>query len=455
MCLCITAFLAIYVADVGHGFIQDDFGWIRSSATHDLEQFVGLFTENVGFYRPIVSATFAADFALWGLNPFGYGLSNLLICGIVGVLLFGLARRLSLGVPAAVLSAAVWAFNFHGINMALMWVSGRTSLLVSLFALATALMFLGARWLVAGLLCLVALLCKEEAVLLPALLTGFLWSDDSSTGWRSKVRRALLQAWPLWVSLAVYAALRFQSGAMGPFDAPSYYRFSLSPSLVLRNLLEYADRAGTVPLAVAIVLAVAMGRKPFALADPERRALRFAVFWLIGTHAVTVFLPARSSLYAVLPSCGSALAVGAFGSMVHRVRPDRFRHAVTVLLALLIVLIPIYRLRNDRWVELADTSTRVMQVLQFGVVTRPAGGRIVLVDDSSERFNLAATFGGLFPDAVGLFLGDRWMGEITNVLPAVTESILVYRFQAGTIVYYPETAKAVLTESSASTRAQP
>src|SRR5688572_15353308 len=75
-----ASFLAIYAPDIGHGFIQDDFAWIRHSAVDDFSGVIGLFRENVGFYRPLVSATFAFDFAAWRLDPFGYGITNLVLC---------------------------------------------------------------------------------------------------------------------------------------------------------------------------------------------------------------------------------------------------------------------------------------------------------------------------------------------------------------------------------------
>jgi hypothetical protein len=147
-----------------------------------------------------------------------------------------------------------------------------------------------------------------------------------------------------------------------------------------------------------------------------------------------VFIPVRSSLYAVLPSLGSALAAGVFASLVLRTRPDRFRLAASVLMALLLALTPVYRLRNIRWVELADRSTRVMQTLQFATSTHAAGGHVVLVDDPSERFNLGSAFGSLFPDAVSLFLGSGWTGEIAGSAPVATRSTVVYRYQDGGLV---------------------
>jgi hypothetical protein len=124
------------------------------------------------------------------------------------------ARRFRLGAAAAVLAAAVWAFNFHGINMALLW--------------------------------------KEEAVMLPAIATAYLALEGGDTTWGWRLRRAVSRTWPLWS---------------------------------------------------------ACGRRSLTLTGEERRALRFAALWFVGFHALTVFLPVRSSLYAVLPSLGSALIV--------------------------------------------------------------------------------------------------------------------------------------------------
>ena len=64
-----AAFLVIYLPDIGHGFLKDDFVWILSSRATDLTDAVALFKANVGFYRPLVSLTFAADYGVWGMEP--------------------------------------------------------------------------------------------------------------------------------------------------------------------------------------------------------------------------------------------------------------------------------------------------------------------------------------------------------------------------------------------------
>jgi hypothetical protein len=421
----VAAFLIIYLPDAGRGFIKDDFAWIRNSTVEERADLVRLFQQNVGFYRPLVSASFAADAALWGLNPFGYAVTNTLLLAADALLLFALARRFALPAAAALAGVAVWAFNFHGINMAVLWLSGRTALLALLFCLATTHAFLRGHRLLAGLLCLGALLCKEEAVMLPVILAAFVAIEE---------RRAPSGTWPLWLSLGVYAVLRLQSGAFGPGDAPSYYQFSLSPLLLLRNVAEYADRAATGAVAVAIVLLAALARRPSPLTGAELRALRFGALWVVGMYALTALLPVRSSLYAVLPSCGVALAVAVCASVVARDRPDRFRLAATGLVVLVVLLIPVYRSRNVRWVATADTSARVMRTLQIAAGSRPQGGRILLVDDPRERFNLDGAFGTLFPDALAIFVGSQWTGEISRTADAAARADLVFRYQDGGIV---------------------
>src|SRR5258706_5272451 len=233
---------AIYLPDLGHGFVKDDYGWIAASRVQSLPDLVHLFTANVGFYRPLVSTTFAVDHALWGLNPEGYALTNVALLLADTVLLLLLARRLRLPPAAALFGVAVWVFNFHGVNMAVLWISGRTALLLCLFGQASTLAFLNNRYMAAALLAFAAMLCKEEAVVLPAL---FLTLDLTHVPERNNAGRGghvVLRSLPLLAALGLYGFLRVHSGAFAPLDAPDYYRFTLAPRAVLRNIAQYFDR---------------------------------------------------------------------------------------------------------------------------------------------------------------------------------------------------------------------
>ena len=327
---------------------------------------------------------------------------------------------------AALVAAGVWLFNFHAVNMAVLWLSGRTSLLVSLFSLAKAHAMLAGRPLMAGGLALLAMLSKEEAVALPALFSAW------TLLWEPRVR-SVVRTLPMWGALLVYIALRLQSGAFWATDAPAYYRFSSSPGLVARNAFEYADRAGTVAAVVIVALAVLTRIRMRHFTPDDRRILSLAGLWVAATYALTLFLPVRSSLYALLPSIGAGLAAGVVASTAALRNPRVYRYVTAGLLMAVFALSPVYRSRNARWVGLADLSEQVMTTIARDASGRTAG-HVVLVDSPAERFNLQSAFGGLFPEAMRLRVGEGWTGEVVTPSGAQQPGDLSYRLSDGALV---------------------
>jgi hypothetical protein len=395
-----AALLLAYVPDLGHGFVKDDFGWIRGARIESANDAAALLTRNNGFYRPLVSATFALNYAVSGMAPLAYGVTNLALLLACAALFFMVARRLSLPAAPSALAAALWAFNFHGINMAVLWVSGRTALLLSCAGLAATLAVLNGRMMLGGVFCLLAMLSKEEAVVLPFLLACWVYPA-----------RRLSSMWPLLAALAIYLVLRLQSGAFWPATAPSYYRLTIQPSILFSNALEYLDRGATWPAAVALVVAVAARARPI-LASGERRILALGALWFVFGYAITVSVPVRSSLYAVFPSIGACLAVAAVVAALIRQQPRRALRTLAVASVIPLLLVPVYRARNVRLVAPADLSATVLRDVERAATPFPAGVRLILIDDPAARFTLDAAFGGLLPDALALTLGDQFEGEI-------------------------------------------
>ena len=427
-------FLGIYLPDGGHGFLRDDYGWILGSRLDSIADLPRLFRTNVGFYRPLVSTSFAIDYAVWHLDPRGYAYTNLLLAAADAVLLFTLLRRLRLPAPPAVMATAVWAFNFHAMNMALLWTSGRTALWLCLFGLASAHAAFARRHVLAGVLALAAMLCKEEAVLLPLVIVSIdlIGQDGRPVG--DRTRNALVMG-PLVVALAVYGLLRINSGAMGPMSAPDYYQFTFNPLRVLRNILEYLDRGATWSFVVGLLLAwAARNAGPFD--EHERRVIRFGTVWFVALYGLTVFLPVRSSLYALAPSLGSAAIVSAVASRTWRLRPERFQRLSLALVLVLVALVPVYRSRNRGWVPASDLAAGVMHTLQSEAAGRSAG-RVIIADDPAASTTMAEAFWLSMPTAVRLFLGPDWTAEIVpspRELPQkVTEDALVYELRDGSI----------------------
>jgi hypothetical protein len=457
-----AALLLAYVPDLGHGFVKDDFGWIRGARIESADDATALLTRNNGFYRPLVSATFALNYAVSGMAPLAYGVTNFALLLAGAALLFMVARRLSLPAAPSALASALWAFNFHGINMAVLWVSGRTALLLSCAALASTLAVMNGRMMLGGVFCLLAMLSKEEAVVLPFLLacwTAMRSQTQPSYSLRSRIAvrgarsapseysqpaegeapqpkgyaRRLSSMWPLLAALAIYLVLRLQSDAFWPATAPSYYRLTIQPSILFSNALEYLDRGATWPAAVVLLVAIAARTRPI-LAPAERRILALGALWFAFGYAITVAVPVRSSLYAVFPSIGACIAAAAVVAALLRQQPSRAFRTLAVASVIPLLLVPVYRARNVRLVAPADLSATVLRDVERAATPFPAGVRLVLIDDPSTRFTLDAAFGGLLPDALALTLGDQFEGEILaagDVLNARRDGALVLGLHNG------------------------
>jgi protein O-mannosyl-transferase len=140
-----------------------------------------------GHYHPLTWMTLGLDFAIWGMNPVGYHLTNLLLHAANAALLyFVLAALLRLaGRPDVRWPAAIGAL-FHAVHPlrveSVAWITERRDVLCGFFALACVLAYLrhveadnhgkpDRRWLVLSLVAFSAsLLSKALSIALPALL---------------------------------------------------------------------------------------------------------------------------------------------------------------------------------------------------------------------------------------------------------------------------------------------
>src|SRR5213596_1562525 len=149
-----------------------------------------MWTTHLGHYIPLTWMTFGLDYLLWGMNPLGYHLTNLLLHAANAVVFFFVVRRiLTLALPspsehgyALAVSSGVAAlvFAIHPLRVeSVAWVTERRDVLSGLFYLVAILLYLracerGARgrgwyWLsVAVFGC--ALLSKSMVVNLPVVL---------------------------------------------------------------------------------------------------------------------------------------------------------------------------------------------------------------------------------------------------------------------------------------------
>jgi hypothetical protein len=143
------------------------------------------FAEGELVYRPLVSLSFAADFAIWGFNPVGYHLTNLVLHVGTTLAVWALLRGLGLGPAASLVGSALFAL--HPAAVASVPVIARRDSLVPVAAFTASMALLvrrvrapdrhGRPWAVAALaLFAVALFSKESAyaafLLVPLLVFG-------------------------------------------------------------------------------------------------------------------------------------------------------------------------------------------------------------------------------------------------------------------------------------------
>lgn len=378
------------------------------------------------FYRPLVALSFGINHLLFGLSPMAYAITNLVMA--VGIIV-GIVRLASaLGMPAAagVFGAGLWALNFHGISMALMWISGRTSLLTTIFAVFGALAFARQRVIWAGWLTLGALLSKEEPVMLPVIFALWLWIDRQGL---ATIARA---TWPSFAALAVYLALRARTDAFTPATAPSFYRLSASPDVIVPNALQYLDRSLTFTAAVLLLGVIGLARHRPRLTALEWRTAAKGAVWLALGFAVTILIPIRSSLYVVFPTVGSALIGMSVGAAVWRSIPDqRRRPALAALMILPILVLPIHWLRHQVTKQQGILSSAAVAQIRAGVSSRPDVSRVVILDDPQARPTVASAFGGELPHAVELATGRPLPAEIIAL--DVSQSIPDHARAPGTL----------------------
>lgn len=207
---------AAFGVTLSSGFFMEDYAFLRSiDAEGGMARLLADLHGNwLGFtgypyYRPLVTASFALDHAVYGLTPWGFHLTNVLLHGANACLVLLLVRRI---VPAAGISGALAAallFAAHPVHPnAVGWVAARSDLLVGLATLGMLVCFARAErsrgtpaYLGAILLFAAALASKESG----AVAVGLAFALPSRWSWR----RRLLRLAPCVGLLIAYAAIRW------------------------------------------------------------------------------------------------------------------------------------------------------------------------------------------------------------------------------------------------------
>jgi tetratricopeptide (TPR) repeat protein len=183
--------IILYINTVSYDFLKDDFRLIvENPRVKDFQSFMNSLGSKffafpdfpyLHYWRPLTLFSFYADYQLWGVNPSGYHLFNILINAANGLLVFLVIYVLFKQIHYAFLGSLF--FSIHPCHVeAVSWISGRTDLLAAFFIFTAVLffiLFLKKRkiplYVLTAFFFILALLSKENSALFPLLAVGLVF----------------------------------------------------------------------------------------------------------------------------------------------------------------------------------------------------------------------------------------------------------------------------------------
>ncbi|MBI5644003.1 MAG: tetratricopeptide repeat protein [Deltaproteobacteria bacterium] len=350
--------LIVYLPSLQNGFVNwDDPGYVYKNANIRSLNLYWVFTaEVVGNWHPLTLLSFVLDYAVWGLNPKGYHLTNSVLHAVNTflsvILAFSLCASAKKTKEGLYRSWPVFAAIITGLLLGLhpmhvesvAWISERKDVLSALFFMLSIISYLGYtegggfKSYTASLISFaLALMSKPMAVSLPIVLLiidyfpleRFLSRGENNPG----IKRILLEKAPFFILslLSAFLALwaQKQSGALSSLEsiplsgriavAMRAFIFYIYKLLVPSSLVPFYPRPAEAGLfnSVFIISAVLFAAISIAAVITFKRKKIFIAAWLyyvitlipvIGI--VQVGAQAAADRYTYLPALSLFLLVG-------------------------------------------------------------------------------------------------------------------------------------------------
>src|SRR5690606_18032195 len=333
-----VALLAVltYANSIANGFAYDDvYIILKNERVHRLGDLRNIWLTPYwptngtvyGLYRPLAIFGYAVQWALSGGAPWFFHVVNVLLHAGVSLLVFVLLARLT--APAGALLGAV-LFAVHPVHTEVVAnVVGQAELLAAAGSLAACILFIDrpaerigrGRWLAIAALYAAAMLAKESAIVLPALLVAVDLAHERRRGSRTSLiayARAISPAILLLAPLAIaFLGLRvYVLGSVAGTDAAPWLPFLREDGRVfvaLRAWQEYvrllfwpmdlsADYSPGVILPVTSITPAVLAGAGFLAAT--------VIFTLALPRRPDVGLPAAWFLFSILPVSNLLVPVG-------------------------------------------------------------------------------------------------------------------------------------------------
>jgi Tfp pilus assembly protein PilF len=182
--------ITLIIVIVFSNSLKSDFAWddkyliVNNPYVKDFSYIPKMFTGQLydgggmesNFYRPLQLFSFAIDYSIWKLNPFGYHLTSLLLHIFNSALVYYIVFIICSSFPIAFLAALMFGVS-PAISGAVYYIPARADLLMAFFVFLSILFFIKYRetrkkalYVISIVSFILSVLCKEMAMILPFLL---------------------------------------------------------------------------------------------------------------------------------------------------------------------------------------------------------------------------------------------------------------------------------------------
>jgi hypothetical protein len=416
--------LLLYLPVLNYGFINfDDPEYVLNNPVIrqlDMNTFSQLFfRSHVGWWMPLTWISLAIDYQFWGLNPFGYHLTNIVLHAVNAGLVVLIADKLLNGrlesenewrylYPGILLLAGLF-FGVHPLRVeSVAWVTERKDVLNGFFAFSAILFYLyyvrqkgmglpGSRsgiFYALSLVCFVcSLMAKSVSVILPVMLIVLDWAPLGRLQNHS-LGKLLMEKWPFFAASILMTLCTFffaaQSRYLVTYDAFPFsqrvvvsgnaiweycrmllFPVGLSPFNVIPDPIPGSYTVKTALVSVAFAWIIFAGHSP---------RLTSCIFcFLLPLLPVLAFFQNGDQSYAdrftYLPSLAPAIFLALSLSACKRFpEQSSHRHLVTAVASISLVVfmvttyrqLPVWRSPDSFW-------TRIIKVEPLAIVYKERG----------------------------------------------------------------------------------
>lgn len=378
--------ILIYANTLQNGFLYDDaYTVVNNRFIKSLNNLPKLLTKDYFIlssettYRPMVTLTYFIDYVVYGLRPWGFHLTNILLHVTNGVLLYTFLALLLKGTIKPFIISILFVAN-PVLTEAVNAISFREDLLCFLFYIAALILYLQSRsnslnttraYFLSCLFYFLALLSKEMALTLPLVVCCYEWIHRGNKNWLQSILLSSRNAVYLIITL-LYIYLRFSifhspvEGAIPQWDIVD--RLLTLPLLIINFLkltlfpvslsVVYKPSPVDSPLSTAFILSfiaiLSLVCLAFLIKRKEKVVTFGILFFLLTLLPVYNIIPIVHPLaerYLYIPSLGFAIVAGMIINVIAETQKSRLQNFQAV--AVFVLIIATYSLgvvtRNTVW----------------------------------------------------------------------------------------------------------